>query len=489
MKRPRILVLFILWAGASLGAVASPAAPTPEIKLTPTTLTINAPEAGPAPSPSTLTLQNSGDGRLKWTAASNAAWLSVSPTAGNLNKSESTDLSVSVALTGLTAGTYTGKITVTDPGASNSPQSCTVTLQVSASPRIALNPTSLSWTAPAGGADPADKSLTIQNSGGGTLTWTATYSPSWLSGSSGGGSLSAGASQTLSISVDTGGLAAGSHPGTITFTAPGAVNDPQTVNVTLNLSQAPVIGYAPASLTFDAPAGGANPSPKNLSLSNQGGGIMAWTATSDAAWLAVSPTSDSLGAGLSEVLTVSVNTTGLAEGTYLAAVHLASATASNTPQTVPVTLNVNSQPKIGLNPKTLSFSTSTDVGTCPPSAVSVTNTGSNTLAWSVTGGAPWLQVSPGSGSLGPLASQPLVMSVQAAGMAPGLYTTTVHVEDPSAINSPQTVAIDLTVTASSLPTSAPAGQCGLLGLEALGAGLVLLLRKRLGRHSREGSCR
>jgi hypothetical protein len=216
---------------------------------------------------------------------------------------------------------------------------------------------------------------------------------------------------------------------------------------------------------------------------------MGWTASSDALWLSVSPTSDSVGAGLSETLTVSVNTTGLAEGTYLAAVHLASGTASNSPQTVPVTLNVNSQPKIGINPKSISFSTSTDVGTCPPSALSVTNTGSNTLNWTVTGGAPWLHISPGSGSLGALASEPFVMSIQAAGMTPGRYTTTVHVEDPNAINSPQTVAIDLTVGPSDLPVSAPAGQCGLLGLEALGAWLLLRLRSRLGRQSREESCR
>jgi hypothetical protein len=489
MTRPRTLLLFILWTGASLGALASPAAPTPEIHLTPLTLTINAPDVGPAPAPSTLTLQNSGEGRLKWTASSTASWLSVSPTSGSLNKSESTELSVSVSLSGLIAGTYTGKITVTDPAASNSPQSCTVTLQLTASPRLTLNPTSLSWTAPAGGAKPADKLLTVQNSGGGTLNWTATYSPSWLSGSKGVGSLSAGASDPLTISVNTVGLAAGSHPGTITFAAPGAADAPQTVDVTLVLSQAPVLGFSPASLTFDAPQGGANPAPKDLHLSNLGGGTMAWTATSDAAWLSVSPTSDSLGAGLSEVLTVSVNTAGLTEGTYLAAVHLASVTASNSPQTVPVTLNVNSQPKIGINPKTLSFATSTDVGTCPPSALSVTNTGSNTLNWSATGGAPWLQISPASGSLGALGSEPLVMSIQAAGMTPGHYTTTVHVEDPSAINSPQTIAVDLTVGASDLPVSAPAGQCGLLGLEALGAALLLRLRFRLGRQSREGSCR
>ena len=70
---------------------------------------------------------------------------------------------------------------------------------------------------------------------------------------------------------------------------------------------------------------------------------------------------------------------------------------------------------------------------------------------------------------------PFFLSVNAAGMGPGHYTATVEVADPAAANSPQTIAVDLTVTNSTLPTHAPAGQCGLLGLELL---LVFLLRFR-----------
>jgi hypothetical protein len=174
---------------------------------------------------------------------------------------------------------------------------------------------------------------------------------------------------------------------------------------------------------------------------------------------------------------VTVNTSGLSEGTYLAAVHVAATGASNTPQTVGVTLNVNALPKIGANPKTLTFAVASDTGSSSPSAVSVSNTGSGTLSWSASGAAPWLTLSPASGSLGALASEPMLLTIQAAGMAPGQYTTTLQVSDPSAINSPQTVAVELTVTDSGLPTNAPAGQCGLLGLELL---LVPFLCRRRG---------
>jgi hypothetical protein len=248
----------------------------------------------------------------------------------------------------------------------------------------------------------------------------------------------------------------------------------------VTVSAAPVIGLSPGSLTFDAPQGGANPAPAALTLENQGGGTLAWNATTDAAWLAVSPISGSLAAGIKQSLTVTVNTASLAEGTYLAAVHVTATGASNTPQTVGVTLNVNALPKIGANPGSLGFVVSLDSSTSAPAGLSVTNTGSGTLVWSVSPGASWLSITPSGGSLGALASAPLLMTANASGMAVGHYTASVHVTDPNALNSPQTVNVDLTVLDSDLPVHAPAGQCGLMGLELLLPLLVLRRFRRRG---------
>jgi len=454
------------------------APPGPQISLSPASLVINAPEGGPAPAPSTLTGQNSGDGKLNWTAKPSDPWLHVSPASGTLNKSASIDLSVSVNLSGLAPGTHAATIQVSDSMASNSPQTCSVTLQVNAVPRISLSPGPVSWTAPEGGPDPANQIVTIQNTGGGTLTWSASDDASWLTSSPSSGSLSAGASKDVTLSVTVSGLVAGPYSGTWTVTSSDAPNSPQSLAISLTVSKSPVIGIAPSSLTFDAPQGGANPSPATLTLSNDGGGTLAWTASPDAAWLSVGPGSGSLGAGASQTLTVSVNTAALAEGTYLAAVHVSATGATNTPQAANVTLNVNSQPKIGTNPKALSFSASSDQGNPSPAAISVTNTGSGTLTWTTSPGASWLAVSPSGGSLAALASEPLLISVTAAGMTPGNYTATVEVSDPNALNSPQMVSIDLTVTESSLPVHAPARQCGLLGPEL--AALAWFLRRKRG---------
>jgi hypothetical protein len=62
-------------------------------------------------------------------AASGGSWLTVSPTSGTTPA----NLVVSVNPAGLSPGTYNGMITITAPGASNSPQSVAVTLTVAGS--------------------------------------------------------------------------------------------------------------------------------------------------------------------------------------------------------------------------------------------------------------------------------------------------------------------------------------------------------------------
>ena len=65
---------------------------------------------------------------LNYTTATSATWLLVTPASGSTPGS----LSVSVNPGGLAAGTYTGNVTVTAAGASNSPKTVPVSLTVTA---------------------------------------------------------------------------------------------------------------------------------------------------------------------------------------------------------------------------------------------------------------------------------------------------------------------------------------------------------------------
>jgi hypothetical protein len=117
-----------------------------------------------------------------------------------------------------------------------------ITTQDQLAPVLNLSAQTLSFSAAEGGASPASQTLSVSNTGGGTLNWTAVAAPAtpaWLSVSPASG-LNNG---TLTVSADPTGLAAGTYTNAITVTAPGASNTPQTVNVTLTVSPPGLVQY------------------------------------------------------------------------------------------------------------------------------------------------------------------------------------------------------------------------------------------------------
>jgi hypothetical protein len=147
--------------------------------------------------------------------------------------------------------------------------------------------------------------------------------------------LPAGASGNFTVTVRATNIAGDGVPGNADTT------DQDFALVVYNAgasSGSPTIGVSPASMSFSATVGGANPPSQSLSITNTGGGTLNWSASSNASWLSVSPTSGTA----PSTATVSVNITGLAVGTYNGAITITAAGATNTPVTVPVTLTVNS---------------------------------------------------------------------------------------------------------------------------------------------------
>ncbi len=103
-------------------------------------------------------------------------------------------------------------------------------------PTLSVSPTSLSFTATAGGSNPANQTLSITNTGTGTFNWTASKgTATWLTVSPTSGQPNASAT----VSVNIAGLAAGTYSGTITITASGVAGSPLNVPATLKIN-APV---------------------------------------------------------------------------------------------------------------------------------------------------------------------------------------------------------------------------------------------------------
>jgi uncharacterized protein (TIGR03437 family) len=220
------LVTIQVWAASGSDAVAVMLIPQSTLAASPASLQFAWTVGADAPAAQSIQIANAGTGTLAWTATAGAPWMTVSPASGTAPS----PLSVSVSPAGLSAGTYTGSVQIASAGASNTPASIGVTLTVTeAQASLAVAPTALTFQYTYGGALPPSQNLAITNSGGGTLTWTASTSAYWLSLSAASGSAPA----SLAVSVNPANLAAGTYTENLTIAAAGAVGSPAQVSVTL----------------------------------------------------------------------------------------------------------------------------------------------------------------------------------------------------------------------------------------------------------------
>ena len=132
-----------------------------------------------------------------------------------------------------------------------------------------------------------------------------------------------------------------------------------------------------ASLTFTAVKGGNNPAGQTISVWRSGAGsALNWTISEDAAWLTASPTSGS-STGEQDTVTASVNIAGMDSGVYQTDITISAAGAANSPQTVPVTLNISDAAKPDLIIETIMWSPQNpSVGDTVTFTVTVKNQGS-----------------------------------------------------------------------------------------------------------------
>ena len=247
------------------------------------------------------------------------------------------------------------------------------------SPVIGASPTSLSFTAQQGGGNPASRTLSISNTGVGTLTWSASSNAAWLTVSPNSGTDDG----TITVQAATGSLTAGDHTAMITLAATGVTGvSPVPVQVTFRVTAAPSLTLNTSSLTFTATQG-TNPGNQSVTVTSNG----SWTASDNISWLTVSPTSGSNNG----TIAASVNTTGVPLGSHSGTITV---TGGGITRTVTVTLNLNA-PAATLTLSTPSLTFTATQGTNPGNqSVTVTSNGS----WTASDDATWLTVSPASSS-------------------------------------------------------------------------------------------
>jgi len=423
------------------------------LSVNPTTLSF-ASEPGGSTQAKTLAVSatSSVDFTATTTTVTGSGWLSVEPGSGKT----ATLVFVVVTPGSLSAGNYSGYVTITAPGATNSPLQVPVTLSVGAttSVQLAATPPSLSFAYTVGGQTPQPQNLLVSSTTTTQVTFTASATTSsggnWLTISASGGTTPT----NLTVGVSPSGLAPATYNGTITLTPTATIAGSLQVQVTLTVAGTPQLSASPSSVTFYYQIGTTAPAQQTVSLSSGGVPVSFVTAaetTSGGSWLVVFP---NVGATPSD-LAVGVNSAVLSilsAGIYQGKITVTAPQASNSPFVIPVTLWVSTNPFLTVTPNTLSFDM-TPGGALPASKnLSVGSTGgalpfSVTTATSTPAGVNWLSVNVPGGFTPATVAVNINSAAQA--LPPGTYTGTVTFT-VTAVTAPQ-VSIPITLTVSGMP--------------------------------------
>jgi len=227
-------------------------------------------EGGPfSPSSKVYTLSNTGDASIDWTASKTANWITLSKTGGTLAGAQSDILTVSINsnANSLAADDYGD--TVSFNNITNSlgggPLSVLLTVNERVPGTLSVTPADglTSGGVEGGPFSPSSKIYTLSNTGDSSIDWTASKTATWITLSKAGGTLAAGESDTLAISINTNadGLPVDNHSDTVTLTnaTNGRGDTPRPVSLTVSSGSAQPMhtasrtsGVAPLGVFFDA---------------------------------------------------------------------------------------------------------------------------------------------------------------------------------------------------------------------------------------------
>jgi uncharacterized protein (TIGR03437 family) len=377
--------------------------------------------------------------------ANGGKWLSVTPASGSA--SNRMTLSVTVDPTGLTAGAYIGSVTVSITGGVSA--SIAVMMNVSVAGQLVASPSALSFTFDPNNPEstPARGITVFSNPAGADFAAIADQgSAGWLLVGSAGSMETPG---SFSVSVSAANLVPGLYSGQISITS--SVSNPVQVPVTLNVTGAPPKLFVPGVTQRFAVLQGDGPRNGEIVVTNGGGGTLHFAAQvtpGTGNWLTLnSRTTGSATIEEPASLGFTLNPAALDAGIYTGQITIQD-TDSQAQSIVTIIMAVNTAAKlITVSQRGLTFVSVEGGALTPNQSFTATSRGAGAEELSIqTELLPnaqglqcdWLSVAYSGAST-------VTVSVDQSGLRAGQYYGSIAISDTSAVNSPATVSVMLTV--------------------------------------------
>lgn len=199
---------------------------------------------------------------------------------------------------------------------------------------------------------------------------------------------------------------------------------------------------------------GENAAADTFDVWNSGDGFLNYRVSDSVGWLSVTPASgDSVGEH--DPITVAYDTDALASGEHTATITVWAPGANGTPIDIDVTLTVNQNPTLAVDPAELSQVTS-EGDDAPDQSFDVFNSGEGIFSYTVTETSDWFSVSSADGTITGQVDT-ITVDYDPTGLGEGIYNGTITVESGDADDgSPQTIDVQLEIQAAPALDASPA---------------------------------
>jgi uncharacterized protein (TIGR03437 family) len=308
----------------------------PAVAVNPRVLSFSLTQGSSSVVTQSIVIANSGSSVESFTvsAAPNSGgnWLSVSPGTGTVAPFTNSSVSVSVGPSRLSVGTYLGTVSIAVSPANLQFDVAVIVTVSSGQAQMQLSQSGFRFQTIDGGGDPRSQSLTVLNSGSGSLKISASASTTsggqWLSATTSSSTVTSSSPASVVVSIASQGLENGNYYGQVQITADGAANSPQTASAVLNIApEGTNLGafIYPYGLIFVGQADGTNPAGQTISVTNPSPSTLTFNAGTTFgqvnAWFTVQPVSAPVNATSPATITVQP-VAGLAAGIYVGNIQL-----------------------------------------------------------------------------------------------------------------------------------------------------------------------
>jgi len=313
------------------------------------------------------------------------------------------------------------------------------------------------------------QTLVLHNSGGSTISWTASSSTPWLMVSPSMGTFSG--SQAILVAVERKNLKPGDYKGKLSILsnigAPELVNVEMTVRA-LPTNAGPIVVVSPALLSFVATDGEPAPASQPVTINNPGSQTLDWSLSSNtlsnsgsffptpgakANWLSASQRSGVIAPGSTSSMAISVDSEDLLPGVYSGVlIFTARHGALDSPQEVGVSVTVLRRCGLATSVGNLSFTAVSGQANPPNQALGLSATAScsGKISWHAAPEARWLALTPARGQLNGASSAVMAVGVNTENLVPGTYTSAIVF---SAGHNTQIITVQLVIQSSPARTA------------------------------------